>query len=480
MSAMTIENFFNKLFDPSFMNKELFKVNGGKTYTYGQVATFVLLVKERILTKYKSKYILIDSKNCPESFILAYACILECKVFIPTQNLQQDFNLTEAKTRLNIDDMEICFLSEVSSLVDQVFERDLNQAAKKIEINNAINHELYVLSTSGTTKQKKSFIIGSSEIDSFLSSCLSFFNFEKKLIFYNFFDLHFDLSIFNLFMPVLADGTLLFPKDENEAILPYDSIFIQQPDVFALTPSHSDFLQNIYDRDFISKFKKIIFCGEILKKSNVEFWKKFKGVEIYNAYGPAECTVFVSAIKVNDFENDNDYGYPIGRPFQSSRFEIKNNELYISGNQVSLSGYINHDNEMFIKNDDLRVFRTGDLVDVDEVGNLFIKGRCDFNIKISARWINLNEIERVCLRCKRINQAVAIPNNLHTSYNLYISLFNVNEQDLYENVIKQEIFNLINNEFSLGFLPLKVIFLDKIPMNSNGKVDRSYLLNLKN
>ena len=84
-----------------------------------------------------------------------------------------------------------------------------------------------------------------------------------------------------------------------------------------------------------------------------------KNYNMYNAYGPTECTIFTTTYLLKDYEQD----IPIGKPLDNFRLYIVDKEfnrlplgaageLWVSGPQVS-RGYLNRPEktaEVFIQN----------------------------------------------------------------------------------------------------------------------------------
>ena len=135
---------------------------------------------------------------------------------------------------------------------------------------------------------------------------------------------------------------------------------------------------------------------------------------------------------------------PIGRPVSNTQFYVLNSkmkvlpagvtgELFIGGAGVS-DGY-HHRPDLternFIHNpfehDEKfsRIYRSGDLVQYKEDGNLLSKGRKDHQIKIRGFRIEIGEIENAIREHVAVNTAaVAVKGNCQDDYRLiaYISL----------------------------------------------------------
>ena len=122
----------------------------------------------------------------------------------------------------------------------------------------------------------------------------------------------------------------------------------------------------------------------------------------YNVYGPTECTINVTSIRLDNLYRKNKISrISIGKVFKHLKYKLivfKNNnlrfsnnygELIISGSQV-MRDYINKEdakNNYFLHIKDEKFYRTGDLVKLENK-LLYLKGRVDDLVKIRGYRIN--------------------------------------------------------------------------------------------
>ena len=159
-------------------------------------------------------------------------------------------------------------------------------------------------------------------------------------------------------------------------------------------------------------------------------------------------------------------------------------ELYIGG--VGLArGYLNQPQitqERFIlnpfqsvedkaQNRNTRIYKTGDLCRYVADGNLVYIGRNDFQVKIRGFRIELGEIESVLDRCKEIKQSVVIAKEHIGTGNKYLAAYYAADRKLNEN----EILMYLASRLPDYMLPSILIWMDKLPLTSNGKLDRNAL-----
>lgn|GEM_PF-2268616 len=460
---MTLVEVLKNLFKQELSEKILFK-KGNSIYTYGDVAKMVLKVKEET-SKTEKQYLIINSINSPETFILFYASLLSGKTIIP---LESDLDIEKVIKSLGIEPSEcIKYYSSVEELQANLIG---NGQVYSSEVEVVTPKAVYIMRTSGTTSLKKAFAIGVNEIEAFLCGCSKFFGFAQGLKFVSLFDLHFDLAFFNLLIPLMNRGEIFFPQDKLEQLFPIDLLFNSGADVVLMTPSHSTFIQDVRHDFTDTSLSRVIFCGEILREANYSYWNRYKNVEIYNVYGPAETTVFASAKKIIKYKKN--FGFSIGQPFEGVEFEIIDDNLHIIGEQVGHFGYLNSLDDSFYKKNKKNAFRTSDIVKVDEAGEMYILGRSDSNIKIQGKWLNLNQVENVVLENKLASEVAAVQNENSIGYTLFVV---VGERNASEDDVSNKICHALNYNISLGVNPSKIVFLNRMPINSNFKVDRASL-----
>ncbi|MFC3654115.1 AMP-binding protein, partial [Dyella humi] len=143
-------------------------------------------------------------------------------------------------------------------------------------------------------------------------------------------------------------------------------------------------------------------------------------LNVYNVYGPTECTVDATLAALN--------GGPtmptIGRPLANTAIYVLNHygepapqgtigELYIGGAGVA-RGYLNRSeltaerflSDPFVADPSARMYRTGDLARYRPDGNLEFLGRNDQQVKLRGFRIELGEIEARLGQHPAIHQAV--------------------------------------------------------------------------
>ncbi|CAF1439335.1 unnamed protein product [Adineta ricciae] len=200
--------------------------------------------------------------------------------------------------------------------------------------------------------------------------------------------------------------------------------------------------------------------------------------QTWNMYGPAEttvgCTCHLLPIRTAT-EN-----IPIGRPLSNYQHEVfdellqrvstnQEGELFVGGVGV-FAGYLGRDDltaRIVVVIDGELFYRTGDLVRIGRDGFIHYVGRKDHQIKLHGQRIELGEIEQ-CLLQSSVSACVVVKwNDDHLV--AYVQSSTIDEKQLREHC---------QSHLPPHMIPSKFIVLEKLPLNSNGKIDRKSLPSL--
>jgi len=302
----------------------------------------------------------------------------------------------------------------------------------------------------------------------------------------------FDASVQQIFSSLLGGHTLFIVPDEvkmdTEKLISFyrdNSI-----DISDGTPSHVKILAygEISDNKRLG-IKHFIIGGEVLYCKTVkELYKRFAedSFEITNIYGLTECCVDSTVVTL-DRSSRLDYKVvPIGSPMTGQSIYILDSRLnpvpigiegdiYIAGNGVG-KGYLNRPElteKLFlcdIQKPGKKMFRTGDVGRWTNDGNIRIAGRKDRQVKINGYRIEIEEIEAVLASHELISEAAVVIKENEPD-DKFLCAFTVQEGVLEE----AELRSCLQHKLPYYMIPKHFIKLEKLPVNQNGKVDRSYL-----
>ncbi|MEV6810768.1 amino acid adenylation domain-containing protein [Micromonospora sp. NPDC051296] len=263
----------------------------------------------------------------------------------------------------------------------------------------------YVLFTSGSTGLPKGVAITQAGAVNFLRWATAEFGRDALAGLLALTSVGFDLSIFELFAPLLAGGAVVL-VDRPQALPPHPAA--PQATLVNTVPSVLDAL---IDADALpAGLRYANLAGEPLPRELVSRLRHhLPDLTVRNLYGPSEATTYVTSGMVGDGD-----GPPaIGREVAGARIWLVDTDghpvpdgmrgtLLVGGPPLA-RGYLHRPAltaELFVP-DHLgpaagdRLYRTGDLARRGRTGTIWFLGRLDRQIKVRGVRIELEEIERV-------------------------------------------------------------------------------------
>jgi len=268
-----------------------------------------------------------------------------------------------------------------------------------------------------------------------------------------------------------------------------------QIDVLKIVPSHLKALLNSEEGTRILPRRYLICGGEALPWSLVEQIRNSSaGCELINHYGPTETTVGSLTLSFTDSPSlspEQSATVPIGRPIANTRVYVLDaqlqpvpagvaGELYIAGEGVT-AGYLGQPErteerflvDPFATTAEARIYRTGDVARYLEDGNVEFLGRVDDQVKVRGFRIELGEIESALLRQPGVKQVVVLgredKDTLEKRIVAYVVLDRRNPTN------SETLLARLKEQLPEYMMPSAVVVLEKLPLTSNGKVDRTAL-----
>lgn len=418
-SGHITEDFLSlaKSFDQQAALTEL----SGRSITYSELAKRIedLSSYLRSIGLRKGGRAALLQPKCIESVIAIYS-VLECgATYIPidpgmsTNRIQ--FLLRDADPDLLIADPKI-FPSEISCLETcSLVEGMENTAITVLDRNTErVNKLAYILYTSGSTGTPKGICVSHPAARAFVEWSKETFQLEKGEHVASIAPFHFDLSVFDLFASLSSGCTLhLYKSEEVKNVrLMAEQLSKQKINCIYATPS---FFASLLIYGKAEKFswesiRKVLFAGEEFPVKHLHgLMTLWNNAHFYNLYGPTETNV-CTWTEIHKEEN-RAKPYPIGVPCRGHEYEIsEEDELIIGGTHVA-EGYLNNEeltqSRFFVRNN-MRWFKTGDIVMKDDSGQLVYKGRIDRMIKRRGYRIEPAEVEQALMLHPAINSAAIV------------------------------------------------------------------------
>jgi len=303
----------------------------------------------------------------------------------------------------------------------------------------------------------------------------------------------FDLSVMDLYLSLASGGThVSLPREILGAPRGLFALFSEaKPTAWISTPSFAAFCaaDTKFRRDLLPELKRFIFCGETLPWGLARtLLDRFPDVALWNTYGPTECTVAVTSIRVTKELLSEYQDIPLGRAMPGTKVFVGNEhralieegsrgEIIIAGPSVS-PGYLACPDltaDRFFAHEGCRAYATGDW-GVQRDGLLFFEGRMDQQVKIGGHRIELEDVEVNLRQLPGVLNAVVVPierNQAVEGMAAFIETEPLGATS--EFAVSQRLRSELSRKLPTYMLPKKWIFRANLPANANGKVDRKLL-----
>ena len=351
----------------------------------------------------------------------------------------------------------------------------------------------YILYTSGSTGEPKGVMISHRNALTFVDWCAETFAISSDDRLSNHAPFHFDLSIFDIFV-ALKCGASIHPVPEGLSTFPMRltewiereriTVWYSVPSVLTLIALHG----KLGMRD-VSAMRLVLFAGEVFPIKHLRsLVSQLTGPRFFNLYGPTEtnvCTYYeVDPRTISVRES----ALPIGRACANfGVFAVTDEgrlanapgqvgELLVRGSGVALGywgrpertakGFVQNPLESRFRD---VVYRTGDLVAIDENGEYLFLGRSDHQIKTRGYRVELGEIESVLYGHKLVREVavIAVPDELIG--NRIRAVVSLSEGG---SATEAELQSYCSERLPRYMVPEAVEFKVDLPRTLNGKVDR--------
>ncbi len=346
----------------------------------------------------------------------------------------------------------------------------------------------YILFTSGSTGKPKGVQLTKGNLGYFMESFFrTGITVDEEDRCLQCFDLSFDVSVQG-YLVSLTRGACCYTVPYDKVKYVYAGELIDQYKLTfgAMAPSMLRYLKPYFNQIDAKSLKNCILTAEACPLDLMEAWFKVaKNTEIWDFYGPTECTIYATYYMVHrDVQNKTHNGIiSIGKPFSNVDVLIldeeenevkagKKGELCLSGGQLT-TGYWKDDEknkEAFFMRDGKRFYHTGDICYMND-GDIMYAGRMDSQTKIQGFRVELGEIEYHARVYSSVNCiALAFDNKEHlTEIALFI------EKDKEDTT---ELVNYLRSKMPSYMIPKVFYFVPVFPLNGNDKTDKNKLRNM--
>jgi amino acid adenylation domain-containing protein len=234
------------------------------------------------------------------------------------------------------------------------------------------------------------------------------------------------------------------------------------------------------DPAIFAPLSRIFTGGDVVSPRHVDLVREHcPGLAVHNGYGPTENTVFTT---VHRIDSAHDGPLPIGRPITGTTVLVldddrepvrrgETGEIYTGGLGIA-RGYLGEPAltaERFVRVGGERYYRTGDFAHQDRDGLLHFHGRADGQVKIRGHRVETAEVTAALLAVPGVRDAHVRPVGTTAQDKRLVGYVVAPGGD--EATVRAA----LASELPSYLLPDQFVWLDRLPLNANGKVDGAAL-----
>ncbi len=431
----------------------------------------------------------------------AGACYVPMDLAYPKDRLSFMLEDTRAPILVTQDSL----LGSIPSTTSKVISLDADQQQDQlsgpgnpIRVGTAEN-TAYIIYTSGSTGKPKGVLVTHHNVVRLLRSTEHWYGFRADDVWPLFHSYAFDVSVWELWGSLFYGGRLVVvpylvtrsPGDFYE--------LLASEGVTVLNQTPSAFRQLIWaegnaPRKHQLQLRYVICAGEALELQSLKPWFDRHGDQhprVVNMYGITETTVHSTYRVIRKEDLTNGMGSVIGVPIPDLQLHLVDEnlkpvpsgvpgEICVGGAGVA-RGYLNRPdltNQRFLTDPfsdqpGARLYRSGDLAQINPNGELEYLGRMDHQVKIRGFRVELGEIESALNRHPAIRESVVVANTTTTADKRLVAYV----VPVATAPTVSDLRGYLAQTIPDYMLPAAFVFLSTLPLTTNGKVDRRALPN---
>ena len=343
----------------------------------------------------------------------------------------------------------------------------------------------YVIYTSGSTGRPKGVQITHRAVVNLLFSMADRVSFTTKDVLLAVTSLSFDIAVLELFLPIIFGGKVIVAG--REAVADGHSLIQLQEahgvTVMQATPATWNLLLKAGWRN--GGGLRVLCGGEALSR-NLAAGLLARTDCLLNVYGPTETTIWSTVSRINSTEES----ISIGRPIDNTQIYLLDDhfnpvpvgipgQLYIGGDGLA-SGYLNLPEltaekftpDPFGGKPGARIYNTGDRARYLPDGQIEFLGRADHQVKVRGFRIELGEIEATLAQHAAIERVVVVARDEGPDEKRLVA-YVVTLRD--PGPTAAELRTFIKDKLPDYIIPSAFVFLSRMPLTPNGKIDRMAL-----
>lgn len=428
----------------------------------------------------------IDSITALLGVLKAGAAYVALDPSYPQQRL--DYMLKDSDACLLVTESKFIGMSShfegTAVLLDDEWSKITCESHENPRANTVQEGLAYVIYTSGSTGKPKGVAIRHRSAVALIEWAHTVFSRDELEGVLASTSLCFDLSIFEIFVPLTCGGRVIVTRDALELVQPGTA------DGVTLVNTVPSAIKELLRTNAIpTTVRTVNLAGEALQSSLVKQLYQLSHIErVFNLYGPTEDTTYSTYAQIRG--DGPEGGVTIGSPIANTQVYILADdmtlapvgavgELFIGGDGLA-RGYLNRPDltaERFVPDSfsgkyGARLYSTGDLVRYGREGDLEFLGRRDHQVKIRGFRIELGEIETALRNYEGVldSQVIAREDASGTQ-----SLLGYVVQAAGVTLDAVEVRSRLRQSLPEYMVPSAVQVLTSWPLTANGKLNRKAL-----
>ena len=347
-----------------------------------------------------------------------------------------------------------------------------------------------IINTSGSTGTPKGVVLNHKSFFDFIDWAIDTFHFDDDLVMGSLSPIVFDIYSFELCM-LMAKASTLVVLPAHLAAFPAKILEVLEQHRVNFLFWVPTIMVNIANMDLLSAFKleslrTVWFAGEVFPTKQYNYWHHhLPEVTFANLYGPIEITLDCTYYIINK-EIPDEEPLPIGYPCRNTDILILDDddravkesgvegELCVRGTSLAMGYYNNPEKTAaaFVQNPLNKaypelIYRTGDIVCLNDEGLIMFKGRKDNIVKHMGYRTDLGEIEHVIINTLKLVKNGCI---VYNQSEKQITLF----YEAAEEIPVSEFRLQIGKVLPKYMIPTAFHHLGQLQRNANGKIDRLF------
>ena len=375
-------------------------------------------------------------------------------------------------------------------LLDEI-EDELSKGEEYNTLNlNYSDEAAYLMYTSGSTGLPKGISVPHKAINRLVKN-QNYIDIKSEDIIAQAANISFDAATFELWGALLNGSKLnIFRRDIILSPERFSSALVtHEISILFLTTALFNQITE-YNADSFRNIKYFMFGGEAVDPKSVrKILQNIPPLNFLHVYGPTENTTFSSWFSISEV-SENAVTVPIGKPISNTQIYVLdhyltpvpigvNGELFIKG--VGLAhGYFRKPGltaDYFrpspLSNDyGIRIYKSGDLVRYKETGDIEFIDRVDHQVKIRGYRIELGEIESILLKHPSVRDCTVLASEGHRGDKRLVGYV---VPDYESTTDIAELKSYLKEQLPGYMVPSSLMFIEKLPLTTNGKVDRKML-----